>query len=78
MTTLPLLAKDNLLSAMAGRVIYRHSGTPPGRSSFLRWPARLVHLQAIPACSENLGAAFGLLAYQVVAFALLGSHWHCL
>ena len=36
MTTLPLLAKDNLFSAMAGRVIYRHSGTPPGRSSFLR------------------------------------------
>ena len=23
----------------------------------MRWPARLVHLQAIPACSENLGAA---------------------
>ena len=42
---MPLLANDNLCSAMAGRVIYRQR-----RSSFFRW----LDLQATPAWPESL------------------------
>ncbi len=45
----PFDASDNRFSEIAGRVIYRQSGTPPGRSNFFFW----VGLQAVPACSEN-------------------------